>query len=138
MARIEQVVEIAAPPERVWEISTDVERWPEWASNFREVRRIDSGPFGPRSSARIRQRGIPESTWRMLSFDEGRAFAWQARLFPGLHSVGRHVVEPAGDGTRVTLGVELTGPFAPLVRRMAAVALRTEAADLKARAERGP
>jgi len=131
-----EALEIAAPPARVWEISTDVERWPEWASNFREVRRIDSGPLGPESSARIRQRGIPPATWRMISFEPGRAFAWGARLFPGLRSVGTHLVEPSGSGTRVTLGVELSGPLAPLVSGIAGRALRTEAADLKARGER--
>lgn len=138
MVRIEETVEIAAAPERVWQLSVDVERWPEWSRNFRDVRRIDAGPFGPQSSARIRQRGIPETTWRVLSLDEGRAFAWRGRLFPGLWSTGTHLVEAVDGGTRVTLGVELSGPLAPLFAAVARRALRVEIADMKARAERGP
>jgi uncharacterized membrane protein len=138
MVRIEETVEIAAPRERVWQISVDVERWPEWARNFRDVRRLDAGAFGPQSSARIRQRGIPATTWRVASFDDGHAFSWRGRLFPGLWSTGTHLVEPADGGTSVTLGVELSGPLAPLFAGIARRALRVEAADLKARAEGGP
>ena len=140
MVQIEETVEIAAPPERVWQISVDVERWPEWARNFRDVRRLDAGPFGPQSSARIRQRGIPQRLWTVKSFDEGRGFSWDAQLMPGLHSVGAHLVEPldGGSRTRATLRVEMSGVLAPFFGRIARRALRVEAADLKARAEGGP
>ena len=32
-----EYISIAAPPERVWDVAADVERYPEWAKDIKDV-----------------------------------------------------------------------------------------------------
>ena len=58
-------IEIAAPPERVWEVMGDVERWSEWTDTVTWVRRLDDGRTFLASRLRLldrlRQQRMPEA-----------------------------------------------------------------------------
>jgi uncharacterized membrane protein len=113
---VERAIEIAAPPERVWAVMSDVERWPEWTASVTSVERLDGGPFSVGSRARIRQPRLPVAIWTVTVLEPGRYFEWQADT-PGLRSVGRHGVEASGEqGSRATLSISWSGPLAPLIR----------------------
>ena len=136
---IERVVDVAAPPKRVWAAMADVERWPEWTASVTRVERLDRGPFGVGSRARVRQPGFPAAVWTVTVLEPGRAFAWRSAV-PGLTSVGVHRVDPAGDrASRVTLAVTWSGPLAPVIRLLAGKRSRRyvelEAQGLKRRCE---
>jgi uncharacterized protein YndB with AHSA1/START domain len=108
---------IEADPRRVYDAIGDVARWPEWLDTVDSLTLLDDGPLRVGSRARIKQPGFPPAVWTVTEVVDGHHFTWEA-AGPGFRSTGRHVVEPEGSGARVTLGIEQTGPLAPLVARL--------------------
>lgn len=127
---------IAAPTQAVWEVLFDVARWPEWTPTIDSVERLDDGPFGVGSRAKVRQPKLPQAEWEVTEVVDGRSFTWEARG-PGLKTIARHQVVPDGAGSTVTLSIEQTGPMgavAALVwRRLTQRYIELEAASLDAR-----
>jgi hypothetical protein len=136
--RVEHSIQIDAPPDVVWSVTTDVERWPEWTPTVTSVRRVGSEPFGLGSVTRIKQPAQPEAEWVVSAFDEGRTFSWESRR-PGLQFVGTHLVSEDGAGTTNLLRVEATGLIAilmwPVLRLATRRALAAENVGLKRKAE---
>jgi uncharacterized membrane protein len=134
-------VRIDAPPERVWSVMSDVERWPEWTASITSVRLLDAVALSPGVRVRVRQPRLPPTTWTVTELEEGRSFSWAAAA-PGMRTLARHRVDPAGPagtGSIATLGVDQEGPLGRLLGRVMARLthryLATEAAGLRARAE---
>jgi uncharacterized membrane protein len=138
--RFEASIEVEAPAERVFEVYSDVEHWPDWTASVTSVERLDDRPFGIGSRARVRQPRLPVAVWEVTELEPGRSFAWVARG-PGVLSTGRHVVEPAGDGgrCRVTAALEQGGLLGPLLglltKRITERYLDMEVRGLKAHCE---
>ena len=137
--RVEEIVEIAAPPDEVWAVLADVENWPSWTASTRSVRLTRPGPLGVGSTVEIKQPRLPKILWTITEFDPGRSFTWTART-PGVHSTGEHAITPTATGSTVRLTFAQTGrlgsllalPMAPLIRSY----VHTEATGLKTRCER--
>jgi uncharacterized membrane protein len=132
-------VEIAAPPQHVWEVLIDVERWSEWTETVTSVKRLDDGPLRLGSRATINQPKIPETGYVVTELHPGRSFTWVADS-PGVTITARHDVEALpGGGSRVTLAVEQGGWLGRVMGRfyrgMTARHLANEAAGLKSRCE---
>jgi len=131
-------IDIAAPPQRVWSVTSDVERWPEWTASVLSVRRLDQGKFRVGSRARIRQPKFLPAVWQVTKLDEGRSFTW-AMHTPGLKATGYHAVASASGGSRATLSVTYSGLLAGIVTRLLATTterfLALEANGLKKRSE---
>lgn len=132
-------VEIAAPPERVWEVMSDVEQWSEWTSTVTSVRRLDEGPLRTGSRAKISQPRIPETEYVVTDLEPGRSFTWVA-AGPGVLTTASHALEPlAGGGARVRLSVSQSGPLGSVMGRfyrgLTDRYLSDEAIGLKARCE---
>ena len=131
-------VSINAPPQKVFAVLCDVERWPEWTSTMSGVKRLESGPFAVGSSARVRQPRLRPAVWQVTGFENQRNFTWAARS-PGLCMTAGHSIEPEGVGSRVTLSFELSGFIAPLISRLYGGLIQryitTEAQGLKKRSE---
>jgi uncharacterized membrane protein len=107
-------VSIDAPPEKVFAVLCDVERWPEWTSTMTSVQRLQSGRLAAGSSARVRQPRLRPAVWQVTVFENQRNFTWAAHS-PGLRMTAGHLLEPTVAGSRVTLSFELSGFLAPLV-----------------------
>lgn len=110
-------VDIPAPPDRVWAVMADVERWPEWSPTVTRIQRLDRGPLIVGSRVRIWQPRLLPATWRVTELHEGRSFTWVSRS-PGLSVVAEHGVEGAPHGSRARLSVRFTGWLGPLIARL--------------------
>jgi uncharacterized protein YndB with AHSA1/START domain len=140
--RYEIEIDIEATPEAVWAVLADVERWPEWTPSMTLVRRLEDGPFGVSSTARVRQPRLPQAVYTVTEYEPGRAFTWAARS-PGVTTTGGHHVVSREDGhATVRLTLDQTGVLAPLVGLFAARLARRyvtlEAEGLKRRCESLP
>ena len=136
---VETAVEIDSAPERVWEVMTDVERWPEWTASVERAERLDDGPLQVGSRARLKQPRFPPVVWVVTELDPGRAFSWTAPNV-GVTSIGEHRIVPgASGGVTVKLSLRQEGPLAALLARFTGKLTRryveTEAQGLKRRCE---
>ena len=107
-------INIDAPPEKVFAVLCDVERWPEWTSTMTSVQRLQSGEFAVGSSARVLQPRLRPTVWQVTELEDRCNFTRTTRS-PGLRMTAAHLVEPKGTGCRVTLSFELSGLLAPAV-----------------------
>jgi uncharacterized membrane protein len=103
-----RTVEIPAPPQIVWPVMVDVERWPEWTASISRVLRLSPGPLQVGSRVRIHQPKLPPAFWRVTELNPGASFTWVSRA-PGVRVKARHAVEAIAAGTRVTLSIHYDG-----------------------------
>jgi uncharacterized membrane protein len=115
MIRDEQ--QIAAGVDRVWALTVDVERWPELTPTVTSVQRLDDGPLGVGSRARVKQPAQRAAVWTVSRFEPGVAFEWGTRV-GSVRMVGAHHLEAVEGGTRNVLTVELSGIGSGLVERL--------------------
>ncbi len=140
MKQFKVVVDIAAPPERVWPVIRDVERWHEWTASITRIKRLDQGPLRVGSKAIVQQPKLPTNTFEVTKLEENRGFTWETKS-PGLRGAGQHWIEERdrGRASRVTLGVDFSGPLAPIVALfyggLTQRYIEMEAAGLKERTE---
>ena len=129
---------INAEPRHVWMIFTRVEEWPDWTNSVTSVTRLDPGPLAVGKRVRIRQPKLPTTVWTLTELTEGRSWTWTA-TGPGARTTAEHIVEPHGDGTKVTLRLRQEGVLGRLVGKLAAGLtdryLAMECEGLKSRAE---
>jgi len=134
--------EVDAPPEVVFAVLGEIERWPEWTPTVTRVERLgDSGaPLAVGSRLRIVQPKVPPAEWTVTALDPDRGFRLVSRSL-GATVEANHRAEPAdtADRSRVTLSVTFAGFLGPVVgwmmRDLNQRYLAQEAAGLKRRSE---
>lgn len=143
MTRYTKSIEIAAAPERVWAVMTDVERWPEWTPSMTRVERLEPGPLRLGCRTRVEQPQLRPAIFTVTELTElpaRRSFTWRM-TGPGVVGVATHLVEPSGTGARATLSVTFSGLLGRLVARLYRALteryLALEAQGLKRRSESG-
>jgi uncharacterized membrane protein len=129
---------IEAAPSRVWQVMSDLQRWPEWTASVSSVEMKSSGPIGVGTSVVVRQPKLPAATWTITAFEPSAGFTWISRA-PGVVVSARHVIEEVLGGTKVTLSICYAGLFGALLATMTASLneryLAMEAAGLRERSE---
>lgn len=117
-------VEIAAPPDSVWDVVADVTRMPDFSPELRRLwvvgRRRDPGAsLQGATLLGVNRRGLAvwPTTSRVVRWVPGRAVAWKTRESGATWS---YELEPTPAGTRLaarrelpafTLGTTLLGPL---------------------------
>lgn len=117
--QIHTAIDIAAPPELVWDVLTDWSAYPRWNPFIVGLH----GRLSP--GARLVVTVVPGGgrhfTFRprLVELEPGRSLAWQGRMgVPGLFD-GRHYfqVEALADGAcRLIHGEDFSGLLSPLLR----------------------
>jgi uncharacterized membrane protein len=131
-------VTIAGPPERVWSVVVDVDRWPERVPTVTSVERLDEGPLVVGSRTRLQQPRLPTAVWTVTELTPGRSFTWESSS-PGVTVTASHVVEPHPEGAQLTLAVDVSGPLSRMgwlmTRSLTEQYVETEASCMKRAAE---
>jgi uncharacterized membrane protein len=138
MKTINVMVNIDAPAHRVFQTLCDVEKWPEWTPTMQSVQRMDRGPFGVGSQARVVQPKLRPAVWQVSAMNADANFTWTSTL-PGLRMEAGHAVASAGAGCRVSLTFAMSGAFSLIAGmmygRLIAEYVNAEAQGLKKRCE---
>lgn len=138
---------VAAPPERVWDLATDLARAPQTLSGVTRVEVLTPGPFAVGTRWRETRTMLGRDATEELAVtavDAHRAYTVEAEA-SGAHYVSTFTFEPSAAGTDVTVtfGARATTGVArvlaaltgPLARRSVEKALRGDLEDLARAAE---
>jgi ribosome-associated toxin RatA of RatAB toxin-antitoxin module len=135
-------IAIAAAPEKVYEVALDVEHYPAWAEDVKEVEVLERDGQGRPLLARFRAAAMGHSARYVLRYDHAKApqaMAWTLEQGDILRVLdGEYRFDAADGGTDVTyhLEIELSVPLPGFVKRRAeSKIMRTALDDLKDRAE---
>jgi uncharacterized protein YndB with AHSA1/START domain len=137
---VQHEVVISAPAAHVWEVFTDVERWPDWTPSVTRASIVDGGPtLNVGTRVRIRQPRMPALEWVVRELEAGRSWTWFARS-PGVTTSATHLIDEIDESTcRVRQHVDHRGAFAGVIGRLTRRRTRRylvqEAAGLKQRCE---
>lgn len=138
MRHFEVSTDISAPPDRVWEVMRDVERWAEWTPSIERITRVGGAPFAQGSRVVIKQPKFPPAEWTVTTLAPGKGFTWVSAS-PGFRATARHAIDGMNGGSRVTLSLDfqgvLGGVLGTLTRGITERYVAFEAAGLKARSE---
>jgi len=135
----EDSVEIDAPAHLVWQIFSDVERWPEWTPSVTSLVARDGADLAVGKRFAIKQPGMSKLVWKVTEIDPGSSWTWVQRS-PGVHVSASHWVIPQPGGrTLVSQQLDQRGVLGALVGWLMAKKtkrfLEQEAHGLKARSE---
>ena len=135
-------ITIAAAPDTVWAIATDIERYPEWARDVKDVVITARDDDGRPSQVEFRTSALGRSTHYTLQYDYSQApqmLAWSMVKGDIQRSIeGAYRFEPTNDGSTLVqydLAIELVVPLPGFVKRRAERRILNAIKEMKAYAE---
>jgi uncharacterized protein YndB with AHSA1/START domain len=135
-------ITIAAPPEKVWAIATDLERYPDWTHDVKDVMITSRDDDGRPRQVEFRTSALGRSTHYTLAYDYSEApdkLAWTMVKGDIQRSIdGAFKFRPLSDGgthVQYDLAIELVVPLPGFVKRRAERRILNAIKELKAFAE---
>jgi uncharacterized membrane protein len=111
----EQSIDINAQQQRVWDVLSDLESWPQRIETVDVVEVLTPAPVGEGSRVRLKQPKLPEGTWQVTVWDAPSFFEYRQRS-GGVTTVAGHRVEALEeDRSRLTLTLDMHGLLVPVV-----------------------
>ena len=108
-------IEIDAPQQRVWDVLSDLEAWPQRIETVDTVEFLTPAPITTGSRVRLKQPKLPEGNWDVTVWDAPSYFEWTQKT-SGITSVAGHRVEALGEGrARLTLTLDMRGLLIPIM-----------------------
>src|ERR1700754_1933605 len=112
--RFEKSIEIDAPQQRVCDVLSDLEAWPQRIETVDVVELLTPAPIGKGSRVRLKQPKLPEGTWDVTAWDAPSFFEWTQKS-AGMRMVAGHRVEALADRrARLTLTLDIGGLLLPV------------------------
>jgi len=137
-----QTTTIAAPPERVWAIAAEFERYPEWAKDVKDVVVRARDGEGRPTEVEFRASALGRSTHYTLAYDYTQApavLSWSLLRGDIMRTIdgAYHFAATSDGGTEVRydLIIDLVVPLPGFVKRRAEVRILNTVRELKVRAE---
>jgi len=111
----EKSIEVDASQQRVWDVLSDLEAWPQRIETVDTVELLTPAPLTNGSRVRLRQPKLPEGTWDITVWDAPSYFEWTQES-DGVTSVAGHRVEALGESrARLTLTLDMRGLLIPVI-----------------------
>jgi uncharacterized protein YndB with AHSA1/START domain len=112
-------IDIAAPPEKVWELAMDPNCLSEWVTIHRRLHGHDDGPLrtGYGMEQTLHLRGVNFKVhWELVACDKEHHAEWHGRGPARSHAETEYRLTPIDGGTRFAYRNEFTAPLGPLGR----------------------
>ena len=77
-------IEIDASASLVWEVFSDVERWPEWTTSVTRLVSLDGPAIAVGKRFEIKQPRLPRLVWEVTEVVPGASWTWVQRSAGGL------------------------------------------------------
>ena len=111
----EKSIEIDVSQQRVWDVLSDLETWPQRIETVDTVELLTPARLAKGSRVRLKQPKLPEGTWDITVWDAPSYFEWTQKT-SGITSVAGHRVEALGEGrSRLTLTLDMRGFLTPVI-----------------------
>jgi uncharacterized membrane protein len=137
-----EIITIDAPHERVWQIAIDLESYPMWAHDIKDVHIRATDEEGRPLEVEFRASALGRSTHYTLKYDYSNApyeLAWSMLAGDIQRSIdGVFGFQPDDEGrttVRYDLAIDLAVPLPGFVKRRAEVRILNTVRELKVRAE---
>ena len=137
--RFEKSIDINASPQRVWEVLTGFEAWPQRIGTVDTVKVLTAPPIDTGTQVQLKQQRLPDGIWDINVWNVPLYFEWTQKQ-GGVTSVAGHRVEALGErGARLTLTFDMSGLLVPLIglfyKKLTTEYLDREAEDIRRAAE---
>lgn len=127
MAKVSVSTQVSAEAEKVWQLAIDLPRHAEWNSMHEGFTGDvpETLAEGTTYKQRVKLMGMPaEIAWRVAAAEAPGRLELQGDGPMGVKAINQWLIEPAGEGSQITLemefsGAALAGPMAMMVEKQA-------------------